>query len=212
MIDPKAVKNESEKIITAGGGQICDWLPQLDITEMRDREAIVGRALAMLGLMHIYFRAPTNIINDWISRVGATKHLSTWEQTVLARSYDELTEQELTKLYWYIECVWTLMWIGSLIDELPYDSPVYDWMAQLTPNIQQNEDGSKFSAAMRIRSFDECFRMLDIYYRIHWYTQNGQLNGYDTSPVSFDIVMERRKALEWVLDKELDWDDVPLDT
>jgi hypothetical protein len=38
------------------------------------------------------------------------------------------------------------------------------------------------------------------------------LNGYDTGDVKLDIIMERRKALEWVMDPDCDWDDVPHST
>jgi hypothetical protein len=212
VIDQLQVKADSERIITSLGGRICDWLPCPDITEMRDREAIVGRALVMLGLMHIHFKAPIKAIDQWIRRVNVADHLSESERALLGRSNEDLTQQELINLYWYIEGIWTLMWVGNLIEELPIDRPVEDRMASLTPNVHKGEDGSKFSSGMRIRSFDDCFRMLDLYYRAHWYTRDGQLNLYDTSPINIDFIMERRKALEWVMDRNVDWDNVPADT
>jgi hypothetical protein len=54
--------------------------------------------------------------------------------------------------------------------------------------------------------------MLDLYFRLHWWTRDGQLNGYETGDVRLDIIMERRKALEWVLDDSCDWDNVELST
>ncbi len=65
---------------------------------------------------------------------------------------------------------------------------------------------------MRLRSHEELFRMLDLYYRLHWWTRNAQLTGQDTGEVRLDIIMERRKALEWIMDANCDWDSVELST
>ena len=65
---------------------------------------------------------------------------------------------------------------------------------------------------MRLRSRDELFRMLDLHYRLHWWTRNAQLTGKDTGVVRLDIIMERRKALEWVMDPACDWDNVEMST
>jgi hypothetical protein len=54
--------------------------------------------------------------------------------------------------------------------------------------------------------------MLDLYYRLHWWTRNSQLTGKDTSVVRLDIIMERRKALEWIMDPTCDWDNVEMST
>lgn len=55
--------------------------------------------------------------------------------------------------------------------------------------------------------------MLDLYFRAHWYARDGQLNGYPTAPFDLDIIMERRKTLEWLVDRSIeDWDDTPQDT
>jgi hypothetical protein len=54
--------------------------------------------------------------------------------------------------------------------------------------------------------------MLDLYYRAHWFIVDGYVNGYETGDFDGGVIVERRKALEWVLDDTLDWDDIPLDT
>jgi hypothetical protein len=55
--------------------------------------------------------------------------------------------------------------------------------------------------------------MLDLYYRAHWYARDGLLNGYATEPFNLDVIMERRRALEWISDRNLaDWEDAPEDT
>ena len=211
MVDPQQVKADSERTILNAGGRICDWLPYLDDRTIRPQGEIVGRALVLNAMLQIAFQAPTAIIKGWITAHDLVKHLSRKERELLQKDNSQLTDQETADLYWYIEALWTLLWVGQLIDNLAFDQPVEDYMATLCPDLQDQEDGSKFQT-MQIRSYDELFHMLDLHVRLHWWTRDGQLNGYPTGNVSIDIIMERRKTLEWVLAPEYDWDNVSLNT
>lgn len=211
-VDPVSIKTESEAVVIAAGGKICDWLPYLDRAEVRPSTEIIGRALVMNALINIYFKAPISVVANWIERHGLSEHLSAVERTILSRPDEALPEQQLIDLFWYIEALWALMWVGSLIDDLPFQTHVEDRMASMCPNLAKDEGPEKFSAHMRMRGPDEIFRILDLYFRVHWWARDGQINGYSTDPANLDIVMERRKALEWVLNPRCDWDDVPLDT
>jgi hypothetical protein len=42
--------------------------------------------------------------------------------------------------------------------------------------------------------------------------RDSELTGRDTGDVRLDIVMERREALEWVMDPLWDWDSVEMST
>lgn len=212
-IDPEAVKRDSEAIIRRAGGEICDWLPFLDSdTKPREVGAVVRRALILNAMLQIYFKAPIEAIKDWINLNGLADDLSESEREILEKEDGDLTEQERINLYWYIEALWTLAWAGQLIDELPFDEGVGDILASLCPALQRNEDCSKLSKKMRLRSHDELFRMLDLYYRLHWWTRNAQMTRKDTGAVHLDIIMERRKALEWIMDPACDWDNVETST
>lgn len=212
-IDPEAVKRNSEAVIRRVGGDICDWLPILDPeATARELGAVVRRALILNAMLQIYFKAPIAVIKDWIVRNGLADDLSESEREILDKEDGDLTEQERKNLYWYVEALWTLVWVGQLVDELPFDEGVGEVPASLCPALQRNEDGSKLSKKMRLRSREELFRMLDLYYRLHWWTRNSQLTGKDTGVVRLDIIMERRKALEWVMDPGSDWDNVEMGT
>jgi hypothetical protein len=212
-IDPDAVKRESETVIRRAGGQICDWLPVLDRdAEPRELSAVVDRALILNAMLQIYFRAPVAVIKDWIARNGLGDDLSHSERGILEKDDPDLAEQERINLYWYIEALWALVWAGQLVPSLPFDEGVGYVLASLCPALQRNEDGSKFSNKMRLRPRDELFQMLDLYYRLHWWTRNAQLSGQDTGIVRLDIIMERRKALEWIMDPACDWDSVEMST
>jgi hypothetical protein len=212
-IDLAAVKRESETIIRKHGGQICDWLPSPDPdTQPRSVLVIARRALILNALLQISFKAPIPIIKQWIETNGLEGDLAESERVVLAKSNAVLTQQELTNLFWCIEALWAFAWAGGLTSDLQLNSPVGKNLASLCPNLQRNEGGAGFVETMRLRPHKELFCKLDLYYRAHWWTRNTQLTGQSTGDVSLDIIMERRKALEWVLDAKADWDNVELST
>jgi Domain of unknown function (DUF4272) len=212
IIDPVAVKKRSEATVLKAGGKICDWLPVIEMTKARDLGAVVDRALVLNALLHLYFRAPSPIIAKWIDRESLRGALSVKESELLAKPTESLTEQEHIDLYWYIEGLWATLWATGLIDDMPFDRGVEDFMVTLCPNLQRNEDGTKFRRRMELRPYPELYAMRDLSYRFHWWARDAQLKGEATGAVRLDVVMERRKVLEWILDCEADWDDMPLCT
>ena len=190
-LNPETVKKESEKIIENYGGEICDWLPWIDRTNSRPIQEIIGRALVMNALINIHFEAPTNIIKEWIESHDLMRYLTDDEKSLINKSNSELSEQEITDLYWYIDALWALLWATSIIDEMPFDKPIEDFMASLCPSLEQNEGIEKFATEMKLRTTDEIFRQLDLYYRLHWWARDASLNGKESGNVSLDIIMER---------------------
>ena len=213
MIDAEQVKRDNEAIILEHGGQICDWLPvhEPDLPS-RDGAAAARRALVLNAMLQIAFKAPIAIIARWIADNGLDADLADSERQILQKENGQLSEQELTNLRWSIEALWALAWAGSLIKDLPFDKPVGANLAALCPNLQRGEDGSKLLSRTKLRPHAELYRMRDLYFRLHWWTRNEQLRGGTTGDVSADIIMERRKALEWVMDAEGDWDNVEMST
>ena len=54
--------------------------------------------------------------------------------------------------------------------------------------------------------------MLDKFYRAHWFARNNDLTGKKSDKVDMDLIMERRKALEYICYAEYEWDNISLDT
>jgi hypothetical protein len=210
---PLAVKAESERMIKALGGKVCDWLPVIERGEMRSAAEVADRALAMHAMIQIAFRAPTEVIAAWVRENGLEAALSHQERAMLARRGERLSEQELSNLGWSMEALWALVWAGGLIEALRIDQPIGDNLASLLPDIQRNEDASSFRARFILRPAEDIHAMLDLFYRAHWYAREGRLKGYPTGVFDLEQIMERRRALEWISDRTLeDWADTPEDT
>ncbi len=212
-LDTVDVRRESQRIITRLGGPACDWLPWLDRTEPREGNETANRALVMNAMIQIRFGAPIGAVKSWIEENSLSHHLSRRERELLEGSDEDVTDQDAADLFWYIEALWALAWVGGMISELPIEQRVGGNLASLLPDLRVNERCDQFIAKFHRRSAAEIYQMLDLYYLAHWYARDGQLNRRDTTSFSLDIIMERRKALEWVMDRTIqDWDETPENT
>ena len=211
--NPQNVKQQSEEAIRRLGGSICDWLPELGRTAPRSSLDAANRALVLNAMTQIHLGAPTDVIARWLVANDLLDSLSESETEILALGNGGLTEQILTNLYWYLESLWALAWAGGLTNELSIGQPVGDELASHVPNLQLGEPAEGFRSTYRLRSAGELCKMLDLYFRAHWYTEDGRINGYPTGLFDPDIVMERRKALQWLFPEHgADWDHIDLST
>ncbi|GAB3240054.1 hypothetical protein GCM10027346_33800 [Hymenobacter seoulensis] len=205
------IKAESEAKVLALDGRICDWLPLLDAPELRGVEEIRGRMSVLNALINISFRASIAVIRDWLTQENLLAYLSAEEAAILAKEDEQLTEQELTNLRWNLESLWAMMWATRMIHDLDPVKWCGDNMASLLPNLEKGQNNEKLAGLQNLRQAAELYRMLDFYYRLHWYCVDERIHG--RAPiVSESLVYERRKALEWIYNSQYQWDEVEMST
>lgn len=205
------IKSENDQLISKKGFRVNNWLPILDTPKLRTVEEIKGRMSVMNAMINIAFEAPTYIIDEWIKAQKLTVFLSDSEQQILAKENEELTEEEVNSLMWYLEALWALMWLAQMVDKLEAEKHVGDNMASLLPNLEDGDTNEKLDNIKEIRPELEIYTVLDYYYRLHWYCVDERLNGREPK-LNEGQVYERRKALEWAFNRANDWDDVEMGT
>ena len=205
------IKSENDQLINEKGLRVNNWLPILDTPKLRTVEEIKGRMSVMNAMINIAFEAPTYIIDEWIKAQKLTVFLSDSERQILAKENEELTEEEVNSLMWYLEGLWALMWLAQMVDKLEAEKHVGDNMASLLPNLEDGDTNEKLDNIKEIRPEMEIYTMLDYYYRLHWYCVDERLNGREPK-LNEGQVYERRKALEWAFNRSNDWDDVEMGT
>ena len=125
---------------------------------------------------------------------------------MLAR--DDHTEQEKIDAQWLVECMQSLAWCLGLAP-LEHFKDCDDDLASKFPD--PFTDPTDFIASASLRPFWEIYQQADIHYRLHWAARNASLSGTEF-PVREGFLRERRRALDWVIGVETDWDGVPSDT
>lgn len=205
-MDLDAIKTTSEQQILSLNGKICGWLPSIEHTNPRTLKDIAERALVLNAMIQLAFNAPPKFIRDWILSNGLADALAESEKFIINDPEKKLSEQEVANLEWSIEALWTLMWACGQVFDLKIHEPVGDTLAAMLPNLRNNESASDFYTKLIRRNYEELYGMRDLIYRANWYARDGKLNGYSTEPINQDIIMERRKAIEWSCDDQQDWD------
>lgn len=211
-INPKEIRNKNTRDLRSEGIDVTEHLPSLDEPEFRDSEKMARRMMILLALFQLHLKAPNEIIKKWLDENGLVTDLTEEELNYLESKYVDLPKQKQTDIYWFVEAIWAFAWIGGLHNNLSLNSGVEDSLITLIPNIQKNESTARFISEFKLRNRLEIFEMLDKFYRAHWFARNNNLSGRKSDKVDLDIIMERRKALEYTCYKEFKWDEISLDT
>jgi len=211
-IKPQIIKNRNTKKLRSSGIKVIEHLPYLDNPDFREPKEIARRTLVLTALFQLHLQAPRRVIKKWLDKNGLLTNLNVEELEYLETEYSELPEQTQTDIYWFVKAIWAFAWIGGFHNNLTLNTGVEDSLASLIPNIAKNEPAEKFISEFKLRNQVEIFEMLDKFYRAHWFARNNNLTEKKSDKVDLDIIMERRKALEYTVYKEFDWNEISLDT
>ncbi len=205
------VREFNNQIIANKNYRFNSWLPVLEDPNTRSLDEIKGRMSVMNALINISFEAPITFIRKWIEKNDLTSHLSNWENEILLKDNDELSDYERNSLRWYLEGLWALMWATKTVPDLDETEWCGENMATFLPNLEENEGNEKIDQLKELRTDVEIYNMLDLYYRFHWYCVDERIKGVEAK-INEGVVYERRKALEWLINKDCDWDDIEMGT
>lgn len=211
-INPEKIKNRNTKELRILGIEVIDHLPCLDYPEFREPKEIAQRTMILTALFQLHLEAPRDIIKKWLEENGLMNYLTQEELGYLEAEYSELSKQTQIDIYWFVEAIWTFAWIGGFHNSLTLNTSVEDSLVSLIPNIAKNEPAEKFISEFKLRNKTEIFQHLDKFYRAHWFARNKDLKGKESEKMDIDIIIERRKALEYTVYNEFDWDEISLDT
>ena len=126
----------------------------------------------------------------------------------------ESDKHNAVKTSWTIECCYALAWVLGLVTTAELEAPSnpngsYDLFRFIQP-FHKFDD---FKASCKMRQPSEIMDMLDLYYNYHWACVDHRINPETKcGDLNEEVVMERRKALEWLICRDRDWDDISLDT
>ncbi|MBR1765188.1 MAG: DUF4272 domain-containing protein [Ruminococcus sp.] len=211
-------KERSEKLLKEQGIAVNAYLPFIeDESEVavKELEAVCRRAVAALLIIQADFELQNESNEDFdfvvglIDKFGVRNDLNPKERRILDKT---CSQQDIIDVVWEYEACWALFWALGFVEDISDSSDICDCEAAVG-FVSQCEELEDFISRCKLRSKGEILDMLDLYYRYNWAvvekrlrpeTEIGELNG--------DVVVERRRGLEWLLSDEADWYDISLDT
>lgn len=209
MIDPEMIKAANIAILRSWGIPVNDHLPQLeaeaDLTP-QPAIAVARRCMIMSHVIGIGFGGDSDKLRKAAENWGLLEYASEHEKDMLCRTTH--TEQERIDATWQVECLQSFAWCLGLTDLEPLQHCDDDLASKFPAPFT---DPAAFIASASLRPFAEIYSQADLHYRLHWASRDARLTGVEF-PVSEGLLRERRKALDWVIGVEADWDEVPSDT
>lgn len=206
---PEAAKHQSHTYLAQHAIPINEALPLLESpSELAPRPAedVARRASILTHIIGIGFGQPGGKMKKPLADYGLIEFVSDNELRLLdAAAY---TEQEKTNATWLVECLQTIGWCFKFVALDPFTGCDNDLASHFPDPFTDPEE---FVASTALRPFPEIFQQADLHYRLHWAAVDCRLKGL-SSPIQESIMKERRKALDWVIGVEANWDEIQLDT
>ena len=213
-------RNNSNKKIKKLGIACLETLPVIeDSTQvsLKDIDTICKRAIACLISTQLAIDISEN--NDYdssktfflnmLKQYGVQDNLIEKEKRIFNGKY---SKQDVIDVVWSYEAYWSLVWTLGLVENIDYPNQICDCekAIMLVSTCKTYDD---FKCKCKIRDIEEILDMLDLYYRYDWAVTEKRINP-DTliADLNPDVVVERRKGLEWLIANEEDWDEISLDT
>ena len=218
---PSERKTINENKLREQGIAINQWLPLLPAEEeagIRSFDEVCGRAVASLLIIQLAIDTANGqydegfeVIGEMLDKFGVKGALNTAEKEVFDGSAEE---QTVMNVAWEYECYWSLVWALGLIgdDDLHAAEGICDCERAINL-VSKCDDMQAFKAQCKMRSAEDILAMADYFYRLHWACVEHRLNPETpVGDISEEVVMDRRRGLEWLIGGEDDWFDISLDT
>lgn len=135
--------------------------------------------------------------------------LNSKEKRIIDGTY---TNQDAIDMDWAYEAYWAICWCLSLVDDIKNGGELCDCSKAISfvMNASSFED---FKSKCKLKNIDEILDMYDLYYRYNWTINNKFIDANtNIGNLNSSNVIERRRALEWVISDIDDWYDLQLNS
>lgn len=183
-------------------------LPLLDaITEVKSPEQVVLRLLCMHVSAACAFGFDRARAKEWIAKERLDQEITPAE-----RRFVELGVGNASLFQCRVEGMWALAWSLGLVPILDFAETCHDNFVSHLPDLKISQSSEALRSKVVMQPIDARMAACDLSYCLHWSIREAELcNLTVPGTVSSYVIIERRRALEWLIGSE-QWEDVTLDT
>jgi uncharacterized protein DUF4272 len=205
-------KGRSTAIVKSMGLPWIDHLPLLEDEaeiEPRTRDEVAGRCLATEFCAVKGESNDQKLVEHVVQVYSAKAFFSPDERAFFENA--RTSPQDRANFAWRYECVHVFLWALGYLSVLDPPNQIADVRKEAGIIRDKGPDG--FARDAQLRPLRELLDQADLYYRIHWAVTELRLAGKKSEKANEEIVMERHRALNWLI-RYMDqpWDDVTTDT
>lgn len=207
-MDVQQIRDESIAAAKRLGVDVPTTLPLLDAgLEVRSASETISRLLAMNAVAATAYGFDNAKAIAWLNQEALIDSVSDQEKRFVLEGVGQPDRFKAQ-----VEGMWVLAWAMGIANELNFAKDCDNRFVTMLPNLKQSQSSADFCKKANPRPLEQVVAACDLAYCLHWAIRQSELTGKrppgDLKP---RVVVERRRALEWLLSKEA-WDEVPLDT
>ncbi len=206
-------KARSESLLETQGLPINRALPLIGVDDgerPRQVEEIAYRALCLLPISGRGCGLEPEDEARMIQNHGLTAHFTPAEQAYIKDPSPP--DPVRVQFCWHFESAWVLLWALGYVEEgLSPPKEVCD--VHRAYQMAADRPGGDFLAEAKPVAFTEILDQADLAYRMHWAVRQSWMTGEDLpDDINPSIVYERNYALNWLIEPDVNWDEVETDT
>jgi hypothetical protein len=208
-MDVLALQSHTESRLRAWGLKVNPHLPPPAWSGARDAAEVGRRAAVLAALAEVGEGAPPGLVQRWTSLQGLEDALTPRERVLVASA--GLTPLQRDDLRWGQEAAWALAWALGRAPAFAWDG----WAGEVLPPWPGPRRAGQVEDALggvALLPAEQLLAESDLAFRLHWAAVDAAMLG-DPFPVERfhpDAVLERRRALAWVLSPGTAWDALDL--
>lgn len=196
------------RVTALGLPQPPGHLPLLDATgPTRSTVEVVRRLSCLSAVAAVAHGCPVTTAQAWLEGEGLLADLTPAEHAYLGRQAHAATDPESSLPEGIYALAWAIGWLAGA-DQMDEEAP-----RTLVTTVPGPPPGNPVEASPPPVPVDAVALLdaLDTAYCAHWGLVENRLHGQPSSSPEEWVVVERRRAWEWLTTDDA-WDDVPLDT
>lgn len=207
-MDPKLIRDESIRTARQLGAEVLAWLPLLDAgLELRSTDETVSRILAMHAVAATAYGFDRANAIAWLNEEALTDSLTEEERRFVFEGQGRPEPYQMQ-----IEGMWALAWALGIASNMNFGEDCDSHFATMLPDLKQSRSSAAFRQSVDPHPLEHVVAACDLAYCLHWVVRQAELAGQPPpAGLAPHVIVERRRALEWLLSKE-SWNEVPLDT
>jgi len=207
-MEPKDIKASTESYLKSKGLEPNLSLPlieSLDEVSPRNAQDVAAKMFAMSNLIGMGYGAKRSNLKKNLKAYQLWQFVTEAERKAL----NSFRLKKETKIHyqWLCECCQALAWCFNLVEMDHFKRCEPDLIDKIPPN----KDPSTFIEKAVLRPIVEIQREVDLLYRISWNARFKERHK-NVENVNYNVIFERRRALDWVYGVAEAWDDITLDT
>lgn len=208
IMETSRVRTKSLNITASAGLSILATLPVLeDGLQLRSQADAFDRMLCLHSVVAASFGFDKAKSLTWLRQEQLETSLTDVERHFLERG-----EGQSQIFHVKVEAMWALAWALNLVPQLDFWKDCDGRFVAQLPNLKVSQSSDELRRKAKLQPADDVVAACDLAYCLHWAIRQAEIEGKQPpAGLKSYVVVERRRALEWLLGSE-SWDSVSLDT